>query len=243
MRQHSLLAIFKFNFNFILKPLFAIGSEDEGSSASKKVKTVQWEWLGDGGKWTQYSEEHNEKLIDSFCVGADEVTIPVAKGVKMKIKFRTMSQANVATGWPRDIRCVPTGATDYKPSVWEWNEGGVWKRCGLCTVHMFINPSVHSIIHPSILSFIHPFSCLSIHLSSHLSIHLCRYPESTRRQLEAAYLSDVDGLGVTVATKSYNIDLKGEEMEDELNSSLKWKIRRVDPDDTNYNGIKRMNGL
>ena len=148
------ISTFNFNFNylnFILKTTyFEIGSEDEGSSASKKVKTVQWEWLGDGGKWTPYSEEHNETLIDSFCVGTDEVTMPVAKGVKMKIKFRTMSQVNIATGWPRDIRCVPMGTTDYKPSVWEWNEDGVWKRCGLCVVHMFINPSIHSFIHSSI---------------------------------------------------------------------------------------------
>ena len=100
-----------------------------------------------------------------------------------------------------------------------------------------------SLIHPSILSSIHPFSCLLIHLFLYLSIHLCRYPESTRRQLEAAYLSDVDGLGVTIASKCYNIDLKGDEMNDETNSSLKWKIRRVDPDDMNYNGNKWMNGL
>ena len=95
-----------------------------------------------------------------------------------------------------------------------------------------------SLIHPSILSSIHPFSCLLIHLFLYLSIYLCRYPESTRRQLEAAYLSDVDGLGVTIASKCYNIDLKGDEMNDETNSSLKWKIRRVDPDDMNYNGNK-----
>lgn len=164
------------------------------------------------------------------------MTMAVTKGVKMKIRFRTMSQVNVTTGWPRDIRCIPIGTTNYKPSVWEWNEGGVWKRCGLCAVHMFVNPSIHS-------SCIHPYDYLSIHLSLHSSIHLYRYPESTRRHLEAAYLSDVDSLGVTLATKRYNIDLKGEEMEDESNSSSKWKIRRVDPDDTNYNGNKWMNDL
>ena len=98
-----------------------------------------------------------------------------------------------------------------------------------------------SLIHPSIH---HPFIIhLSILLSLHSSIHLYRYPESTRRHLEAAYLSDVDSLGVTLATKRYNIDLKGEEMEDESNSSSKWKIRRVDPDDVNYNGNKWMNDL
>lgn len=93
---------------------------------------VKWEWLGDGGKWTPYSDTLSDKLTDSFTSGANEVTMSVSHGVKMKIKFKNMTQSNVSTGWPRDVRCVPLqeggSSGHYQSSVWEWEEGGVWKR-------------------------------------------------------------------------------------------------------------------
>lgn len=99
------------------------GASDEIST--KKTKIVKWEWLGDGGKWMSYSEEISEKLTDLFVSGVDEVTIPVSQGVKMKIRFKSMTQCNISTGWARDIHCISD--SDQSPA-WEWEEGGVWKR-------------------------------------------------------------------------------------------------------------------
>lgn len=166
---------------------------DAETSTPKRPKSLKWEWLGDGGKWNQYSDTLGDKLTDSFINGEEEVILPVAPGVKMKVRFPSMAQMNVSTGYQRDLRCVPLDdeSTDYKESVWEWEDTGTWKR----------------------------------------------YPINTNRQLEAAFMCNVDKVGVSVAMKPYTTSLHSNEMEDEA-SGRKWKIRRIDPDstknDTNY---------
>lgn len=108
--------------------------EDEGGPETKRSKgapspNVVWEWEGDGGKWTAYSSDHSKALTDALSQGEKDVTLQVAPSVKMKIRFESMSQENVATGWQRSICCVSTSSSSPSNSeaVWEWeNEKGTW---------------------------------------------------------------------------------------------------------------------
>uniref|UniRef100_A0A1X7UIB7 Poly [ADP-ribose] polymerase n=1 Tax=Amphimedon queenslandica TaxID=400682 RepID=A0A1X7UIB7_AMPQE len=94
-----------------------------------QVKKVKWEWLGDNGRWSQYADDVGETLTKSFMSGKDEITTSVARNVKMKIKFKdSMSQQNISTGWSRNIRCIGEANEGAEKALWEWEEGGVWKR-------------------------------------------------------------------------------------------------------------------
>ena len=50
----------------------------------------------------------------------------------LKVEFRRMTQTNTATGWQRDVRCVPSPSGGHTPSStpqgqWEWqDEHGGW---------------------------------------------------------------------------------------------------------------------
>lgn len=72
-------------------------------------------------------DKNGEELTSALLAGKDEAIVGVAPGVKMKARFDTMTQANVSTGWQRDLRCIE-GNASYVPSVWEWLDEGVWLR-------------------------------------------------------------------------------------------------------------------
>lgn len=56
----------------------------------------------------------------------------VAPSVTLKVEFSRMTQANTATGWQRDVRCVPASSGNHTPNStpqgqWEWqDEHGKW---------------------------------------------------------------------------------------------------------------------
>ena len=88
---------------------------------------VVWEWEGDGGKWNKYAPEHSQDVTDALTRGDNDVTLKVSSSIQMKVRFSAMTQMNVSTGWQRDIRCSPTGATKGKGGIWEWqDENGTW---------------------------------------------------------------------------------------------------------------------
>ena len=97
------------------------------ASTSKRSKTVKWEWLGDGGKWNQYSDKSSQDLTEAFVAGKEDVVVGVAPRVKMRARFNAMTQSNVSTGWQRDLRCVED-TPNYKPPIWKWEESGEWER-------------------------------------------------------------------------------------------------------------------
>ena len=102
------------------------GNDSEQGGATK----VKWEWLGDSGRWSSYADDVSDTLTKGFVSGKEELMVSVAKSVRMKIRFKNgMNQSNVSTGWSRDIRCVPVGGGDEQTKgLWEWQEGGAWKR-------------------------------------------------------------------------------------------------------------------
>ena len=105
-----------------------------------------WEWEGDGGKWNKYAPEHSQVVTDALTRGDKDVTLKVSSSIKMKVRFSAMTQMNISTGWQRDVRCSPTGATKGREGVWEWqDENGTWngyssptqrllEACHLCGV-------------------------------------------------------------------------------------------------------------
>jgi hypothetical protein len=90
---------------------------------------VTWEWEGDGGKWSQFSADHSRLLSEALINGDSDVSVQVAQSVKMKIRFDSMTQTNVGTGWQRNVHCASSsqsGSPDTQ-TVWEWeNDRGVW---------------------------------------------------------------------------------------------------------------------
>ena len=109
-----------------------LGAAKLSSKEEDEVKKVKWEWLGDNGRWSRYADDVNKTLTKSFMSGKDEITTSVARNVKMKIKFKdSMSQQNISTGWSRDIRCIGEETEGAEKALWEWQEGGVWKRCDM----------------------------------------------------------------------------------------------------------------
>ena len=126
----------------------SLGSTAPGGSAAKLAKTspdVAWEWKGDGGQWNTYAPEHSQEITDALVREDKEVTLKLSSGVQLKLRFSTMTQMNVSTGWQRDIRCLDTTGTSGE-GVWEWkDENGVWngyssqtqrllEACQLCGV-------------------------------------------------------------------------------------------------------------
>ena len=131
------------------------GASPEGGPKKKMSKVtsgVIWEWEGDGGKWTPFSNDHSRILCEALTNGDEDVTLQVSTGVKMRIRFDAMTQTNVRTGWQRNIRCVsPPTSSPSPPSsgthnVWEWqSDDGTWTTyspakqrllhaCRLCSV-------------------------------------------------------------------------------------------------------------
>lgn len=106
--------------------------EGEGEPTRKKAKVpsaVTWEWEGDGGKWSPFSADHSQSLSEALISGDSDVTVQVAESVKMKIRFDSMTQTNVKTGWQRNVRCAPSSRSDSTDTqtVWEWeNDRGEW---------------------------------------------------------------------------------------------------------------------
>lgn len=72
----------------------------------KPGQSPHWEWLGDDGRWIRYSVAHTHKLTAAMEKGEEEVVVRVAPGVKMAVRFASMTQTNMSTGWQRDIRCT-----------------------------------------------------------------------------------------------------------------------------------------
>lgn len=57
------------------------------------------------------------------------MTLQVTKTVKMRVRFETMTQMNVGTGWQRNVRCVPSASSTCKVGgAWEYHDGtrDVW---------------------------------------------------------------------------------------------------------------------
>ena len=86
------------------------------------------------------------QLSGALLKGDGDVTIQVATNVKLKIRFATMTQMNVSTGWQRNVRCVPSRGSREEKGKWEWqDEHGSWnaypppvqrllRACELCGV-------------------------------------------------------------------------------------------------------------
>ncbi len=72
------------------------------------------------------------------------MTLQVTKTVKMRVRFETMTQMNVGTGWQRNVRCRPSplSGTSEVGGVWEYHDSAkdVWvvfpeavqRRLGAC---------------------------------------------------------------------------------------------------------------
>ena len=100
----------------------AAEADDDGGPAAKSPRVspdVVWEWEGDGGRWSQYSQTHADEITDALASGEEEVTLQITPAVKMKIRFTAMTQMNVSTGWQRNLRCLPQKATT---GFWEFQE-------------------------------------------------------------------------------------------------------------------------
>lgn len=110
------------------------GTGGEGATSQNKKRrrtpksAVTWQWEGDRGKWTNYEASVGRQVTAALLKGDGDVTVQVAPGVQMKVRFGTMSQMNVTTGWQRNVRCVPAsrGSREEK-GKWEWeDEHGKW---------------------------------------------------------------------------------------------------------------------
>lgn len=108
-------------------------SEEEGSKVKLEglkvepspTEDLNWEWENDKGVWTKYEQGHSDDLRKALSHGENNVVIQVTPAVKINVRFSTMTQMNVATGWQRNIRCsTPRGDGCGK---WEWqDENGKW---------------------------------------------------------------------------------------------------------------------
>ncbi len=113
-----------------IRPLFPLRmyvettpSLDLADASAEGTKKVVWEWEGDDGKWTSYSDQDAVKITKALSDGEDNVTLQVTPTVQLNVRFNSMTQMNVASGWQRDVRCR---STDCKQ--WEWQDkDGKWK--------------------------------------------------------------------------------------------------------------------
>ena len=62
------------------------------------------------------------QLTTALLKGDTDVTMQVGTNVKLKIRFGTMTQMNVATGWQRNVRCVPSRGSREEKGKWEWQD-------------------------------------------------------------------------------------------------------------------------
>ena len=103
-------------------------AEAENGAAGSVAKSprvspdVVWEWEGDSGQWNQYSQPHADEITDALVSSEEEASLQVTPTIKMKIRFSTMTQMNVSTGWQRNARCLPKNATTTRTGVWEFRE-------------------------------------------------------------------------------------------------------------------------
>ena len=66
-------------------------------------------------------------MTTALLKGDRDVIIQVATSVKLKVRFGSMTQVNVATGWQRNVRCVPSRGSREDKKKWEWqDEHGKW---------------------------------------------------------------------------------------------------------------------
>ena len=66
-------------------------------------------------------------MTTALLKGDKDATIQVATSVKLKVRFGSMTQINVATGWQRNVRCVPSRGSRAEKGRWEWqDEHGKW---------------------------------------------------------------------------------------------------------------------
>ena len=119
---------------------------DAKRSRRTPKRAVTWQWEGDGGKWTNYNSTLGQQLTTALLLGNRDVVVQVAATVKLKVRFATMTQMNVSTGWQRNIRCVPSRGSREEKGKWEWqDEHRKWnayppaiqrllKGCELCGV-------------------------------------------------------------------------------------------------------------
>lgn len=98
--------------------VYVVTKDEDEAEGSKVI----WEWENDRGKWTKYDEEHCVQLTKSLTGGEENVTLQVTPTVKLNVRFSSMTQMNVNTGWQRDVRCRNSGR-----GQWEWeDEHGKW---------------------------------------------------------------------------------------------------------------------
>ncbi|XP_062609623.1 poly [ADP-ribose] polymerase 2-like [Saccostrea cucullata] len=87
--------------------------------------SVQWEWEGDKGKWTKYSDSMNNDITEAFNNKKKMVEFDVGKNVVIQVKMDQMVQKNKKTGWERRIRCCLKEDKDFY--IWQWqDEKGGW---------------------------------------------------------------------------------------------------------------------
>lgn len=95
----------------------ATGSQASSSSASSAAAPAtsasgprcHWQWEADGGKWTDFSDDHQQELSDGLTSSQASIvlTIPnTTPAVKMRVLYSRMVQANDRTGYERSIRCL-----------------------------------------------------------------------------------------------------------------------------------------
>ncbi|XP_048742265.2 poly [ADP-ribose] polymerase 2-like [Ostrea edulis] len=93
---------------------------------------VQWEWEGDKGVWTRYSESMNGDITDAFNSKKKMVEFDVGKNFTIQVKMDHMVQKNKKSGWERRIRCCLKEDEEFY--VWQWkDEKGGWNPYSVVT--------------------------------------------------------------------------------------------------------------
>ena len=62
------------------------------------------------------------QLSTALLKGDRDITLQVATSVKLKVRFGTMTQTNISTGWQRNVRCVPSSGSREEKGKWEWQD-------------------------------------------------------------------------------------------------------------------------
>ncbi len=117
------------HFYPVCSPTFLVtvvttSSLDLTEASAEDTKKIVWEWEGDGGKWTKYDDQYSIKITKALTDREDDVILQVAPTVKLNVRFNSMTQMNVRTGWQRDVRCLSNERAE-----WEWqDEHGKWNK-------------------------------------------------------------------------------------------------------------------
>ncbi|XP_041092699.1 poly [ADP-ribose] polymerase 1-like [Polyodon spathula] len=87
--------------------------EEDGSEPQ-----LRWEWEGDAGEWTAYSDQLNTAITEAFQAGKSSVTVSPSPGVKLKVDVKKSTQQNTQTGFERRVRLAVQDKRKY--FSWKW---------------------------------------------------------------------------------------------------------------------------